>query len=94
MRIYYEAARPAKGSAMTGFIEIVMLVCAIAQPDRCEDKRLQFAWQGSLKQCVMTAQPYMAQWIGEHPQWVIKNYHCEYPGKQDRADARGSARAA
>jgi hypothetical protein len=79
---------------MQGFIEIVMLVCAIAHPDRCEDKHLQFAWQGSLKQCVMAAQPYMAQWIGEHPQWVIKNYHCEYPGKQDKADARGSARAA
>jgi len=57
---------------MTGFIEIVMLVCAIAQPDRCEDKHLQFAWQGSLRQCVMAAQPYMAQWIAEHPQWTIK----------------------
>ena len=42
----------------------------------------------------MAAQPYMAQWIGEHPQWVIKNYHCAYPGKQDKADARGSAREA
>jgi hypothetical protein len=78
---------------MQGFIEIVMLVCSIAHPEQCEDKHLQFAWQGSLKQCVMAAQPYMAQWIGEHPQWVIKNYHCEYPGKQDKADARGSARA-
>ena len=69
---------------MTGFIEIVMLVCAIAQPDRCEDKHLQFAWSGSLKQCVMAAQPYMAQWIGDHPQWTIKNYHCDYPGRQER----------
>jgi len=79
---------------MTGFIEIVMLVCAITQPDRCEDKHLQFAWQGSLRQCVMAAQPYMAQWIAEHPQWTIKEYHCDYPGRKDKADARGSARAA
>ena len=79
---------------MQGFIEIVMLVCVIAHPDQCEDKHLQFAWQGSLKQCVMAAQPYMAKWIGDHPQWVIKSYRCEYPGKQDKADAPGSARAA
>jgi hypothetical protein len=79
---------------MGGFIEIVVLVCAIARPDQCEDKHLQFAWQGSLKQCVMGAQPYIARWIGEHPQWVVKNYHCEYPGKQDKADARRAARPA
>jgi len=79
---------------MQGFIEVVMLVCAVARPDQCEDKHLQFAWQGSLKQCVMAAQPYLAQWIGDHPQWVIKSYHCEYPGKQNKADARGSARVA
>ena len=79
---------------MQGFIEVVMLVCAVARPYQCEDKHLQFAWQGSLKQCVMAAQPYLAQWIGDHPQWVIKSYHCEYPGKQNKADARGSARAA
>ena len=79
---------------MQGFVEIVMFVCAVTNLNQCEDKHLQFAWQGSLKQCVMAAQPYMAQWIGEHPQWVIKNYHCEFPGKQDKADARGPARAA
>jgi hypothetical protein len=79
---------------MQGFIEIVMLVCAVTDSTQCEDKHLQFAWQGSLKQCVMAAQPYMAQWIGEHPQWVIKTYHCEFPGKQDKADARRPARAA
>jgi hypothetical protein len=50
---------------MQGFIEIVILVCAVTDPNQCEDKRLQFAWQGSLKQCVMAAQPYMAQWIGD-----------------------------
>ena len=71
-------------------VEIIILVCAIAHPDHCEDKHLQFAWQGSLKQCVMAAQPYIARWIGEHPQWTVKKYHCEYPHPGDRAEARGS----
>jgi hypothetical protein len=79
---------------MNGFIEIVVTVCAIAQPSLCDDKHLQFAWEGSLKQCVMAAQPYIARWIGDHPQWVVKSYHCDYPGRQDKADARGPARPA
>jgi hypothetical protein len=74
------------------FVEIVFLVCAIAQPDRCEDRHLQFEWQGSLQQCVMAAQPYIAQWIGEHPQWSVRKYHCEYPRTRDKADIRGPAR--
>jgi len=73
------------------FVEIMFLVCAIAQPDHCEDKHLQFAWRGSLRQCVMAAQPYIAQWIGNHPQWTVKEYHCEYPRTRDRADRRESA---
>lgn len=76
------------------FIEIVFLACALARPDHCEDKRLQFAWRGSLRQCVMAAQPYLAQWIGEHPQWTIKEYHCEYPRARDKADASARARRA
>jgi hypothetical protein len=75
------------------FVVIVFLACAVGQPDHCEDKHLQFAWQASLKQCVKAAQPYIAQWIGDHPQWMVKEYHCEYPHTQDRADAGGSARA-
>jgi hypothetical protein len=73
------------------FVEIVMLVCAIAQPDHCEDKHLQFTGQGSLRQCAMAAQPYIAQWIGDHPQWTVKKFHCEHPRIRDKADARASA---
>ena len=62
-------------------VEIVVLVCSIAQPNQCEDKHLQFAWLGSLKQCVVAAQPYIAQWIGEHPKWTAVRWHCDYPGK-------------
>jgi hypothetical protein len=68
------------------FVEIVIVVCAIAQPNHCEDKHLQLAWQGSLRQCVMAAQPYIAQWIGDHPQWAVKEYHCEFPRARNKAD--------
>src|SRR3981189_572506 len=51
-----------------GMIEIILTVCAIANPANCEEKYLQFVWDGSINQCMMAAQPYIAQWIGKHPQ--------------------------
>jgi hypothetical protein len=71
----------AKGKEM---IEIILTVCAVANPANCEDKYLQFAWEGSLKQCVMGAQPYIAQWIGNHPEWAASKWTCEYPGREKR----------
>ena len=65
-------------------IEIILTVCAIANPTYCEDKYLQFAWEGSLSQCMMGAQPYIAQWIGNHPQWTATKWTCEYPGHYKR----------
>jgi len=73
-------------------IAIVVTVCALAHPDHCEEQRLEYMWYGSLRQCVVSAQPYIAQWIGEHPKWSVKRYHCEYPHAKEKADGAGSAR--
>jgi hypothetical protein len=67
-------------------IQIIMMVCKLAQPGTCEEQHIQFAWQGSLRQCAMAAQIYIAQWAGDHPQWTVKNFHCEFPGSRDRAE--------
>ncbi len=60
-------------------IEIILTVCAIANPNNCEERALQFAWDGSINQCMMAAQPYIAQWIGQHPAWVARKWTCDYP---------------
>jgi hypothetical protein len=64
-----------------GLIELIVTVCTIAQPTACEDRHLQFAANGSLRQCVQAAPPYIAQWIGQHPKWHAVRWHCEYPGQ-------------
>ena len=73
-------------------IEIVVTVCALAQPSQCEEQHLQFAWQGSARQCVMTPQPYLAQWINEHPQMehrALALRACRAGGRRPmRADQR------
>jgi hypothetical protein len=75
-------------------IAIVFTVCALAQPNDCQQERLDYLSGGSLRECLVSAQPYIAQWIGEHPKWSVKNYHCEYPHREEKTDARGSARPA
>ncbi len=69
-----------------GLIEIVLTVCALSAPNQCEDEHLQFApgISMSLKQCVMTAQPYIAQWINKHPKWLAVRWRCEYGGSEEK----------
>jgi hypothetical protein len=64
------------------FIELILTVCAVAQPTLCQDQHLQFAWSGSPRQCAMAAPPYIAQWIGEHPKFRAVRWHCAYPGQE------------
>jgi hypothetical protein len=68
--------------AAMGLIWLIVTVCAASQPNLCEDRQFQIAWSGSLRQCTAGAEPYIAQWVGEHPNWVAVRWHCEYAGKQ------------
>jgi hypothetical protein len=74
-------------------MQLVITVCAVASPTNCQDTHLTFASQGSLMQCAMQAPPYIAQWIGQHPQWNAVRWHCEYPHMREKADA-GAAQTA
>jgi hypothetical protein len=63
---------------------LIMTVCSLATPTRCDEARLQFAPEGSLMQCMMQAQPYIAQWAGEHPNTRVTRWRCAYPDSEDR----------
>jgi hypothetical protein len=63
-------------------IDIIVTVCFVANPTACEDKHLVFSWQGSLRQCMMSAQPEIAKWIGDHPDYFTVRWHCEFPEKR------------
>jgi hypothetical protein len=66
-----------------GLIELIITVCALAQPTQCEEQHLQFSQAGSPAQCTMAAPPYVAQWINEHPKWRAVRWRCDYPGKRE-----------
>ena len=67
-------------------IDLIVTVCSLTQPMSCRDQHLLFDWESAtLRSCVMQAQPYLAQWAGEHPDLRIVRYHCEWPEQEKQA---------
>lgn len=60
-------------------LDLVVLACSLASPSVCQERHITFESQASLERCMMQAQPYLAQWVGDHPNLRIMSYHCAYP---------------
>jgi hypothetical protein len=67
--------------ALNGVV-LIVLVCSIVNPRDCSEKHFLLQESGSLKSCVMQAQPYLAAWIGEHPNDRIASWRCAWPGSE------------
>ncbi len=65
-------------------VELIVTVCALANPNACSEKRFAFEATGSLKACLMEAQPYLAQWAGEHPDQRVAAFHCAWPDQEGK----------
>jgi hypothetical protein len=63
-------------------VELVVMVCSLLNPTVCSEKHFTFESNGSLKSCMMQAQPYLAQWAGDHPNERIASYRCAWPGQE------------
>ncbi|MGO9672701.1 MAG: hypothetical protein ACLPSF_00755 [Methylocella sp.] len=66
-----------------GLMELILTVCALAQPASCEEATLAFVDQGeSLMQCAMSAPPTIAEWVNHHPTRFVARWRCGYPEKE------------
>ena len=63
-------------------VDLIVLACSISDPTSCRELHLKFDTTVSLQACVMQAQPYLAQWAGEHPNLTVKRWHCEWPERE------------
>lgn len=62
-------------------MELVLIICMLARGDVCEERHLSVAVEPVPNSVCMTkAIPYLAQWAGEHPTWVIKRWRCAVAG--------------
>lgn len=57
-------------------VHIILTVCTLSMPEHCEDRRISLEWAGSLARCSMDAPPYIAEWIGDHPNWRAERWRC------------------
>lgn len=60
-------------------VELVVAVCLSTQPDVCSERQFQFIEEGTLYGCMVRAQPYLADWQRQNPDWTVKAWKCGRP---------------
>ena len=63
-------------------IELIFLACVAHDPDACREHSLQYVDMTPMT-CMMGAQPILAQWGNQHPNWEIKNWKCRYVSQRE-----------
>ena len=64
-------------------LSIILSACLIANPKQCQDFKIQVDFQMPAKYCPVRAQPVVAQWAGDHPQWQIERWKCQPSSQND-----------
>ena len=63
-------------------IELLVSVCLIAEPARCQDVSLTFSGESvTPMQCLVGAQSEIARWVDTHPRWAVKRWRCQPAGQ-------------
>lgn len=62
-------------------IELVFVVCFSAAPANCERHAMQFT-DLTVMACMSVAQPQLARWVADHPDWEIQRWTCQLMGRE------------
>ncbi|MGH6815826.1 MAG: hypothetical protein ACREC6_08980 [Hyphomicrobiaceae bacterium] len=57
-------------------IAIVLSICLHSDPAVCRDHHIPLLYGISPAQCMMLAQPHIAKWNEEHPEWRVIRWRC------------------
>ncbi len=66
-------------------VELIVVVCSLLGSETCSEKHFLIEAHGSLATCMMQAQPYLAQWVGEHPNDRIARWRCAWPEQEGKS---------
>jgi hypothetical protein len=58
-------------------LEIVVLACLIASPDKCEEIKVPFDEPAGMNACMREGQFQLVRWQSDHPEYLIKSWKCE-----------------
>lgn len=66
------------------FVDLIIVVCSLSHPGAaCQERHLPFESAGSLMSCMWQAQPFLANWVGEHPDARIASFRCAWPDTEE-----------
>ena len=57
-------------------IELLFVVCMTTSPEQCKNQSMLYT-DITPNQCTMGAQPELAKWVNQHPNWTIKKWECQ-----------------
>lgn len=67
-------------------LELAFTICSIVQGATCKEVSLTFSTESvSLLQCMTGAQPVIAAWSMEHPNWTTGRWTCRMAGQFAKA---------
>jgi hypothetical protein len=75
-------ARTRPGGPRMNFVQLILTVCTLAEPSICDERKMLFESSGPLRACFIQAQPFIAQWVGEHPTLRVAAWRCTPPGAE------------
>jgi hypothetical protein len=65
-------------------IALLITFCLSGQPDRCVE-RSDFDGTASVVECMIAGQQAGAQWVTDHPAYVMRSFRCRLGGGRERA---------
>jgi hypothetical protein len=67
-------------------LELVVHICLQSDPAKCREEALTFSTESvTPMQCLMSAQPVIAQHMELRPRWVCKKWSCRPAGQYAKA---------
>ena len=56
-------------------IELLFVTCLNVSPTECRERSMLFTDITPMT-CMVGAQPQLAQWVNEHPNWRVSHWKC------------------
>lgn len=63
-----------------GAATLVLVFCLISSPGSCQEERPELGPM-SAASCLYRGQQYAAEWLADHPKWMLDRWRCEGEGK-------------
>ena len=64
-------------------MELVLAICMLTAPGECREERLSISMEETAPmQCMIGAQPIIAEWAQTHPKWKVERWRCGVAGRE------------